>query len=203
MHPTRLLGLLFRISSDPSQSRRSDQFVFHYVVQCILLYSNALQTQKCRGRGVYKNVSTANLGAYTDDVVVKQLIYDLAETFDNLRKFIMKLNSQKCTFGIASGKLVGYMVSRRGIYPNLEKVSAITSMMPPERLHDMQKLTGCVDALSRFISRLDVRGLAFFKLLKKQDKFQWTKEVHEAFEYLKRYLTTPPILVAREPHKLL
>jgi hypothetical protein len=96
----------------------------------------------------------------------------MAETFDNLRKFKMKLNSKKCIFSVPSGKLLGYMVSRRGIDPNLEKVSAITKMKPPESLHDVQKLMAYMATLSRFISRLDIRRLPFFKLLKKQDKFQ-------------------------------
>jgi hypothetical protein len=113
-----------------------------------------------------------NAEAYIDDVVIKMredegLIFDLAETFDNLRKFKMKLNPDKCTFGVPSRKILGYMVSRRGIDPNLEKVLAITKMKPPERLHDLQKLTGCMADLSRFISPLGVRGLPFFKLLKK------------------------------------
>jgi SPX domain protein involved in polyphosphate accumulation len=77
------------------------------------------------------------------------------------------------------------MVSHHGIDPNPEKVSAITKMRPPESLHDVQKLTGCMATLSRFISRLDIRGLPFFKLLKKHDKFQWTQE---AFVDLKKYL---------------
>jgi hypothetical protein len=112
----------------------------------------------------------------------------------------MKLNPEKCTFGVPSGKLLGYVVSHHDIDPNPEKVSAITMMKPSESLHDVQKLTGCMDTLSRFISRLGVKGLPFFKLLKKQDKFQWAQEVQEAFEDLK-YLTTPPTLVALEPHK--
>jgi hypothetical protein len=95
------------------------------------------------------------------------LISDLATTFDNLRKFKMNLNPKKCTFGVPSGKLLGYMVSHRGIDPNPEKVPTITKMKPPESLHDVRKLTGCMAALSRFISRLDVSGLPFFKLLKK------------------------------------
>jgi hypothetical protein len=82
-----------------------------------------------------------------DDVVVKTqedegLISDLAETFDDLRKFKMKLNPDKCTFGVPSGKLVRYMVS----------CHAITKMMLPESLYDVQKLTGCMAALTRFIS---------------------------------------------------
>jgi hypothetical protein len=80
-------------------------------------------------------------------------------------------------------------------------VPAITKMKPPENLHDVQKLTGCMVALSIFILRLGVRGLPFFKILKKQDMFQWTQEAQEAFKDLKKYLTTPPTLVALEPHK--
>jgi hypothetical protein len=129
------------------------------------------------------------------------LISDLLETFDNLRKFKMKVNLEKCTFGVPSGKLLGYMVSRRGIDPNSEKVLAITKMKPPESLHDVQKLMGCMAALSRFISQLSIRGLQFFKLLKKQDKFQWTQEAQEAFRELKKYLTTSPTLVAPEPYE--
>jgi hypothetical protein len=65
------------------------------------------------------------------------LISDLAETFENLRKFKMKLNIEKCTFGVCSGKLLGYMVSHRGINPNPEKVSAIMKMKPHDCLHDV------------------------------------------------------------------
>jgi hypothetical protein len=142
---------------------------------------------------------------YIDDVVIKRredegLISDLAETFDNLRKFKMKLNPEKCTFNVPSGKLLGYMVSHRSFDPNLEKVSAITKMKAPECLHDMQKLTGCVAALSKSISRLNVRGLPLFKLLKKPDKFLWTQEAQEAFKELK-YLTTPPTPIAPEPNE--
>jgi hypothetical protein len=119
------------------------------------------------------------------------LISNLVEIFDNLRNFKMKLNPDKCTFGMPSGKLLGYMVSRRGIGTNPEKVSAIMRMKLPESLHDVQKLTGCITALSRFISRLSVRGLPIFKLIKKQDKFQWTQEAQEGSEDLKKYPGDP------------
>jgi hypothetical protein len=83
-----------------------------------------------------------NTEAYVDDVVVKTqedegLISDLAETFNNLSKFKMKLNPEKCIFGVPLGKLLGYMVSHRGIDLNPEKVSAITKMKPPESLQDV------------------------------------------------------------------
>jgi hypothetical protein len=98
-----------------------------------------------------------NAEAYVDDVVVKTredegLISDLVEIFDNLRKFKIRLNPNKWTFGVPSEKLLGYMVSHCGIDPNPEKVLSITKMKPPESLHDVQKLMGCMATLSRFIS---------------------------------------------------
>jgi hypothetical protein len=83
-----------------------------------------------------------NTEAYVDDMVVKAWedeghISDLAETFDNLRKCKMKLNPKKCTFGVPSRKLLGYVVSCRGIDPNTKKVLAIPKMKPPGSLHDM------------------------------------------------------------------
>jgi hypothetical protein len=147
-----------------------------------------------------------NVEAYVDDVVVKAqeeegLISNLEETFDNLRKFKMKVNPEKCTFGVPSRKLLVFMVSRCGIDPNLEKVSAITKMKPPENLRDVQKLTGCMAVLSKLISRLGIRGLPYFKLLKKQDKFPWAQEAQEDFKDLKKYLITPPSLVDSEPYE--
>jgi hypothetical protein len=96
-------------------------------------------------------------------------------------------------FSVPSRKLLRYMVSQRGINPNPEKVSAITKMVPPKSIHDVQKLMRYMAALSSLISRLGIRGLPFFKFLKLQDKFQWMKEAQEAFKDLKKYLITHPL----------
>jgi hypothetical protein len=72
-------------------------------------------------------------------------------------------------------------------------------MQPPARIKEVQKLTGCLDTLSRFISRLAERALPFFKLLRKSGPFVWADNAEEAFQELKRYLTSPPIVVAPEP----
>ena len=66
-------------------------------------------------------------------------------------------------------------------------------MGPPQSVKVVQKLTGCMAALNRFISRLGEKGLPFFKLLKKTDKFEWTEEANEAFKKLKAYLTSSPV----------
>jgi ribonuclease HI len=136
-----------------------------------------------------------------DDVVIKirkpdDLIVDLEEMFSNLRRFRWKLNPTKCIFGVPSGKLLGFIISNWGIKANPMKILAITDMGAPATINDVQKLTWCMAALNRFISQLGERGLPFFKLLKRQDKFQWTEEAERALQDLKHHLQSPPVLTA-------
>ena len=148
-----------------------------------------------------------NAEAYVDDIVVKTrekrtLVEDLEETFTNLRKVNIKLNPAKCAFGVPSGKLLGFLVSHRGIEANPDKIKAIEEMQPPHKLKDMQRFAGCMAALGRFIARSGEKALPFFKLMKRTGKFEWTPEAAKAFDELKRYLTSPPIMVTprtREP----
>jgi hypothetical protein len=142
-----------------------------------------------------------NAEAYIDDIVVKThegrtFIEDLEETFANLTKVNIKLNPAKCAFGVPSGKLLGFLVSHRVIEANPDKVKAIEEMHPPHNLKEMQLLAGCMAALGRFIARSGEKALPFFKLMKRTMKFEWTLEADKAFAELKRYLTSPPIMVA-------
>jgi hypothetical protein len=82
----------------------------------------------------------------------------------------------RCTFG----KLPGFIISHRNIEANPEKISAITKMKASTCIKDVQKLTGCMVALNRFISKLGERALPFFKLLKHQETFVWTPEADQA-----------------------
>lgn len=102
-------------------------------------------------------------------------------------------------FGIPSGKLLGFLVAHKGIEANPEKVKEIEDMSPPQTLREMQKLTGRVIALGRFISKIGERALPFFKLMKKKGPSEWTQEVDQAFQDLKKYLTSPLMMVAPRP----
>jgi dsDNA-binding SOS-regulon protein len=125
-----------------------------------------------------------NIQVYIDDVVLttrkeESLISALAETF-----------------GVSAGQLLGFLVSARGIEANPEKIQAILTMGKPTKLHAMQKLAGCVAALSRFVARLGEKALPFYALMKNSDdKFEWTEEADVAFAQLKKVLSTPPVLV--------
>jgi hypothetical protein len=76
-------------------------------------------------------------------------------------------------------------------------------MNRPTGKKDVMKLTGLMAALGRFISKLGEKGLPFFKLLKKSDRFEWMSEADQALEELKTFLTTPPIMVPPTPKETL
>ena len=145
-----------------------------------------------------------NVHVYVDDIAVmskkkETLISDLEETFASLRKYNMMLNPKKCFFGIPAGKLLGFIVSQRGIEVNRDKIKAILNITRPTRLKDVQRLTGCIAAVSRFIARLGERAGLLYKLLKKTDKFVWNEEAEVALQELKNVLSSAPVLAAPEP----
>ena len=96
------------------------------------------------------------------------MVQDVEETFESLHRVDLRLNPEKCVFGIPSGKLLGFLVSHRGIEANPQKVKAIEDMSPPQTLKEMEKLAGRVTALGRFMSKLGERTLPFFKLMKRR-----------------------------------
>jgi hypothetical protein len=138
--------------------------------------------------------------AYIDDIVVKtkkasDLLSDLETTFKCLRAKGVKLNPEKCVFGVPRGMLLGFIVSERGIEANPEKIATITNMRPIKDLKGVHRVMGCLAALSRFISRLGEKGLPLYRLLRKAERFTWTPEAEEALGNLKALLTNTPILV--------
>src|SRR3954452_13530586 len=126
-----------------------------------------------------------NIEVYIDDVIVKirdssVLIDDLRETFDNLERYQIKLNSKKCFFGVPGGQVLGYLISARGIEANPEKIKTVIDMAPPSNLKQIQQLAGRMAALSRFIARLGEKSLPFYALMRKPGKFEWTAEAQTA-----------------------
>ena len=136
-----------------------------------------------------------------DDVViktrhVKTLIDDLRLTFDNLRAYDIKLNPEKCVFGVPAGKLLGFIVSNRGIEANPAKIRALSQLATPTDLKQVQKLAGCVAALSRFISRLGEKALPLYRLLRCTEHLVWTDAVTSGLDEIKTLLASNPVLTA-------
>ena len=140
-----------------------------------------------------------NMEVYVDDMLVKSKtadhhVSDLEECFNILREYGMRLNPQKCTFGVASGKFLGFIVNTRGIEANPYKIRSLLELPSPRSRKDVQGLTGRVAALNRFISKSTDKCLPFYNLLRGNKKFEWTVECESAFLDLKAHLSEPPML---------
>jgi hypothetical protein len=174
----------------------TDRWLYCYKMMPFCL-KNAGATYQRLVNKMFRNQIGRNVEVYVDDMLVKSIratkhIEDLRETFQTLRKYKMKLNPMKCAFGVSSGKFLGFMVSQRGIEANPEKVKDVLKMEAPRTTKQLQRLTGRIAALNRFISRSTDKCLPFFKILRKA--FMWSEECEGAFWKLKEYLTNPPLL---------
>ncbi|XP_068486854.1 uncharacterized protein [Phaseolus vulgaris] len=140
-----------------------------------------------------------NVQAYVDDMVVTshergQHAADLEELFATISRYHLKLNPEKCIFGVEAGKFLGFMLTERGIEANSDKCAAIIAMRSPTSVKEVQQLTGRMAALSRFVSAGGQKGNIYFQCLKRNSRFAWTDECEAAFLKLKEYLAMPPVL---------
>ena len=132
---------------------------------------------------------------YIDDMLVKSTtaelhIAHLAKAFQILKEYNMKLNPAECAFGVSARKFLGFIVNNRGIEANPDKIKFVLDMSSPSSIIEVQRLTGRIAALSRFVSRASDKCQPFFQILKKS--FQWDARCEEAFAALKKYLSSPP-----------
>ena len=110
---------------------------------------------------------------------------DLRKLFKRLIKYILRLNPNKCVFRASSGKLLGFIVSQRGIEVDPAKVQAIRDMPTPQSEKQIHNFLGKVNYIARFIVQLNATCDPLFKLLKKDTKIEWTDECQAAFDKIK------------------
>ena len=156
----------------------TSQSLFYYKVMPFSL-KNMSTTYQMLMNKMFTHYIRRNVQVYVNDMLVKSRkeddhLDDLKETFDTLHSYNMKLNLGKCAFGVMVGKLIGFMVSQRGIEANPDKIRAIIEMEPPKNVKKVQSLYGKVAALNKFVSRAMDKCLPFFHTLKKS--FEWTTE---------------------------
>ena len=114
--------------------------------------------------------------------VVSEHLGDLGNIFEVLRKYKLRLNASKCSFGVLSRKFLGYMVTHREIEVNPDQIKAFNNMQSPRNPKEVQKLIGMATALNRFISQSADRCRPFFLLINKWKGFEWTEECVVAFQ---------------------
>ena len=126
----------------------------------------------------------ASMEVYIEDMMVKSVkaelhVDHLAESFQVLKDYKMKLNPTKCAFGVSAGKFLGFIVNSCGIEANPNKIKDVLDMKPPSNIKKIQRLTGRIASLSRFMSRSSDKCQPFFQVLKKA--FHWDAHCEEAF----------------------
>ena len=140
-----------------------------------------------------KQIGTS-MEVYIDDMLMESIkarlhVHHLAEAFQVLKDYKMKLNPTKCAFGVSARKFLGFIVNSRIIEANSDKIRVVFDIRPPSNTKEVQRLSGRIVALSRFMSRSSDKCQLFFQILKKT--FQWDAHYEEAFTALKTYLSSP------------
>ena len=141
---------------------------------------------------------------YVDDMIVKSQgradhLTTLERFFERIRKFRLRLNPNKCTFGVTFGKLLGHMVSERGIKVDPDKIKAILDMPMLRTKKEIRGFLGRLQYISHFITRLTDICEPIFRLLRKNQPTVWNDDCQFAFEKINEYLLSPPVLVPLMP----
>lgn len=115
-------------------------------------------TYQCLVNKMFIDFIGNTMVVYIDDTIVKSLkkqdhLDDLCQAFGILRIYDMNLNPAKCSFGVTSGKFLSYLVTKRGIEANRRQINAVENIQSLKCIKDVQKLTGRLATLIRFISK--------------------------------------------------
>ena len=149
---------------------------------------------------LFHDMMHKEIEVYVNDMIAESQgeddhVVNLRRLFERLRKFQLKLNSANCTFGATSKKLLGFVVSKRGIKIDPNKVWMIQDLPPPRTQKEVRSFMGRLNYIARFISQMTAKCDSIFKMLRKHNFGEWEEECQEAFDKVKEYLTNPPVLV--------
>ena len=160
---------------DPDDQEKTSfvtaQGTYFYRVMPFGLKNAGTTYQRMVNRIFQKQIGTT-MEVYIDDMLVKSTIAELhmanlSEVFQILRNYNMKLNPAKCAFGVSAEKFLGFIVNHRGIEANPNKIKVVLDMPSPLGIKEVQRLTGRIAALSRFVFMASDKCQPFFQVLKK------------------------------------
>ncbi|PKI34803.1 hypothetical protein CRG98_044806, partial [Punica granatum] len=149
---------------------------------------------------LFHNMMHKEVEVYVDDMIAKSKegedhLVNLKRLFGRLKEYKLRLNPEKCTFGARSGKLLGFVVSERGIEVDSDKVKAIKELPPPSTVREVRSFLGRLNYIAHFIANLTDKCQSLFRLFRKNAAMEWDHECQKAFDTIKVYLIQPPILV--------
>ncbi|PKI73581.1 hypothetical protein CRG98_006029 [Punica granatum] len=155
---------------------------------------------------LFHDMMQKEIEVYVDDMIAKSKegedhLVNLKRLFARLKKYKLRLNPTKCTFGAKSGKLLGFVVSERGIEVDPNKVKAIRELRLPLTTREIRGFLGRLNYIARFIANLTDKCQPLFRLLRKNAAIEWDEECQKAFDTIKAYLAQPPVLVPPTPDR--
>ena len=186
----------------------TDRGIYCYKVMSFGLKNVGATYQRLVNKMFHEHLGK-KMEVYIYDMLVKLLkkedhVKHLEECFEILNQYQMKLNPAKCTFRVPSGEFLGYIVTKKkGIEANLNQINGFLNMPSLRNFKEVQRLTGRIAVLNRFISRSTVKSLPIYQILEGNKGFLWDEKCEEAFGQLKTYLTTPPVLSKHEANEKL
>ena len=165
---------------------------------------NAGATYQRTATTLFHNMMHRDVEVYVDDMIVKSRdrsdhLTALERFFERIKRFRLRLNPRKCIFEVTSGKLLGYMVSERGIEVDPDKIRAILDMPALRIEREVRGFLGRLQYISRFIARLTDICEPIFRLLRKSKPTIWDYWCKRAFKRIREYLLSPPVLAPPTP----
>lgn len=173
---------------------------FYYIVMPFGL-KNVGATYQRAMTAIFHDMMHRELEDYVDDIMVKSKRREvhfcvLKRVFERCRAFKLRMNPLKCAFGVSFETFLGFLVYSRGIDVDLVKAMAIAIIRPPATVKELKSFLGKVSFIQRFIPRLASITLAFTKLLRKGQSFEWEEVQQTAFKRLQQIMMNLPMVQA-------
>jgi len=153
---------------------------------------------------LFHDMMHKEIEVYVDDMIAKskseeEHLVNIRRLFERLQKFKPRLNPAKCTFGVKTGKLLGFIVSQKGIEVDPDKLRDIIEIPISNTEKEVRGFLGRLNYIARFISQLTATCEPIFKLLRKNQVLEWDEDCQTAFDMIKQYLQTHCYYTHRNP----
>ncbi|XP_040950910.1 uncharacterized protein [Gossypium hirsutum] len=193
---------------DLNKASPKDNFPLSHIDTLVMPFGlkNARATYQRDMVTLFHDMMHKEIEVYVDDMIAKsrtenEHLQVLKRLFLRLRKFQLKLNPTKCTFGARLGKLLGFVVSEKGIIVDPDKVRAIQELPPPRTQKEVRGFLKRLNFIAWFISQLTEKCDPIFRLIKKHNLGIWDDGCQKAFDKVKHYLSNPPVLTPPSPDR--
>lgn len=173
--------------------------VYHYMVMPLVL-KNAGTTYMRAMITIFHDKIHKDIEVYVDNVIIKSYessdhLRPLNKFFDHMRRYNLKLNPTNCAFGVPTRKLLGFIVTRKGIKLDPSKIKAIQEFTPPKTMKEVRSFLRRLNYISLFIAQSTVVCEPIVKILNKDALTKWIEECQTDFNIIKNYFSNPPMLV--------